>query len=61
MFTVSKEKNNAVSIVTGILTYKLEVEDNETNTLTVPANSRQVFIVILSSLNNRIARFNIIH
>ena len=58
MFTVSKEKNNAVSIVTGNLTYKLEVEDNETNTLTVSANSRQDFIVTLSNPNNRIARFN---
>ncbi len=58
MFTVSKEKNNAVSIVTGNLTYKLEVEENETNTLTVPANSRQDFIVTLSNPNNRVARFN---
>ena len=58
MFTVTKEKSNAVSIVTGNLTYKLEVEENETNTLTVPANSRQDFIVTLSNPNNRIARFN---
>ena len=58
MFTVTKEKSNAISIVTGNLTYKLEVEDNETNTLTVPANSRQDFIVTLSNPNNRIARFN---
>ena len=58
MFTVSKEKSNAVSIVTGNLTYRLEVEENETNTLTVPANSRQDFIVTLSNPNNRIARFN---
>ena len=58
MFTVSKEKSNAISIVTGNLTYKLEVEENETNTLTVKANSRQDFIVTLSNPNNRIARFN---
>ena len=58
MFTVTKEKNNAISIVTGNLTYELEVEDNETNTLTVPANSRKDFIVTLSNPNNRIARFN---
>ena len=58
MFTVTKEKSNAVSIVTGNLTYKLEVEENETNTLTVPANSRKDFIVTLSNPNNRIARFN---
>ena len=58
MFTVTKEKSNAISIVTGNLTYKLEVEENETNTLTIPANSRQDFIVTLSNPNNRIARFN---
>ena len=58
MFTVSKEKSNAINIVTGNLTYKLEVEDNETNILTVKANSRQDFIVTLSNPNNRIARFN---
>ena len=58
MFTVTKEKENAISIVTGNLTYKLEVEENETNTLTVPANSRQDFIVTLSNPNNRVARFN---
>ena len=58
MFTVTKEKENAISIVTGNLTYELEVEDNETNTLTVPANSRKDFIVTLSNPNNRIARFN---
>ena len=58
MFTVTKEKSNAISIVTGNLTYKLEVEENETNTLTIPANSRKDFIVTLSNPNNRIARFN---
>ncbi len=58
MFTVSKEKSNAVSIVTGNLTYKLLVDGEEGNTLTVPANSRQDFIVTLSNPNNRIARFN---
>ena len=58
MFTVTKEKENAISIVTGNLTYELEVEDNETNTLIVPANSRKDFIVTLSNPNNRIARFN---
>ena len=58
MFTVTKEKSNAVSIVTGNLTYKLLVDEEEINTLTVPANSRQDFIVTLSNPNNRIARFN---
>ena len=31
MFTVTKEKRNAISIVTGNLTYKLEVDGSEGN------------------------------
>ena len=58
MFTVTKEKENAISIVTGNLTYKLEVDGEEGNTLTVPANSRKDFIVTLTNPNNRIGRFN---
>ena len=58
MFTVSKEKSNAISIVTGNLTYKLEVDGIESNTLTVNANRSREFIVTLSNPNNRIARFN---
>ena len=58
MFTVTKERSNAISIVTGNLTYKLLVNEEETNTLTVSANSREDFIVILNNPNNRIARFN---
>ena len=58
MFTVTKEKENAISIVTGNLTYKLEVDGEEGNTLTVPTNSRKDFIVTLSNPNNRVGRFN---
>ena len=58
MFTVSKERDNAISIVTGNLTYKLEVDGEETNTLTVESNSSKEFIVTLSNPNNRTARFN---
>ena len=58
MFTVTKEKENAISIVTGNLTYELLVDDKETNTLTVPSNSRKDFIVTLSNPNNRVGRFN---
>ena len=58
MFTVTKEKENAISIVTGNLTYELLVDDKETNTLTVPANSRKDFIVTLNNPNNRVGRFN---
>ena len=58
MFTVSKERDNAISIVTGNLIYKLEVDGEETNTLTVESNSSKEFIVALSNPNNRTARFN---
>ena len=58
MFTVSKEKSNAISIVTGNLTYKLEVEGVEENKLTVPNGESKEFIITLSNPNNRIARFN---
>ena len=58
MFTVTKEKENAISIVTGNLTYELKVDGEEGNTLTVPSNSRKDFIVTLTNPNNRIARFN---
>ena len=58
MFTVTKEKSNAISIVTGNLSYKIEVDGKETNTLTVPTNTTKTFIVTLSNPNNRKARFN---
>ena len=58
MFTVSKEKSNAISIVTGNLTYELLVDGEEMNILSVPANSSKEFIVTLTNPNNRVARFN---
>lgn len=58
MFTVSKERNNAISIITGNLTYKLEVDGKEDNELVVESNSSKEFIVTLSNPNNRVARFN---
>ena len=58
MFTVSKEKGNAISIVTGNLEYKLTVDEEETNKLTVESNSVKEFIVTLSNPNNIKARFN---
>ena len=58
MFTVTKEKENAISIVTGNLTYELLIDGEEGNTLTVSANSRKDFIVTLTNPNNRIGRFN---
>ena len=58
MFTVTKEKSNAISIVTGNLVYDLKVDGKEENTLTIPANTTIEFTVTLSNPNNRIARFN---
>ena len=58
MFTVTKEKNNAISIVTGSLDYKLTVDGEETNTLTIPANTTKEFIITLSNPNSIRARFN---
>ena len=58
MFTVSKEKSNAVSIVTGNLEYNLQVDGEESNVLSVPANTTEEFSVTLSNPNNRVARFN---
>ena len=58
MFTVTKEKENAISIVTGNLTYELLIEGEKGDTLTVPANSRKDFIVTLTNPNNRVGRFN---
>ena len=58
MFTVSKERSNAISIVTGNLTYKLTVDDVEGNKLVVGAGETKEFTVTLSNPNNREARFN---
>ena len=58
MFTVSKEKSNAISIVTGNLDYKLEVDGIVSNKLVVGANETKEFTVTLSNPNNRKARFN---
>ena len=58
MFTVSKEKSNAISIVTGNLTYDLKVDGINTDKLVVPAKSSKEFIVTLTNSNNRTARFN---
>ena len=58
MFTVSKEKGNAISIVTGNLEYKLTVDEEDTNKLTVESNSVKDFIITLSNPNNIKARFN---
>ena len=58
MFTVSKEKSNAISIVTGNLTYELLVDGEESNALTVPSNTVKDFTITLSNPNNIKARFN---
>ena len=57
MFTVSKEKSNAISIVTGNLTYKLEVDGEEESEITINANTTKVFTVTLTNVNEIEARF----
>ena len=58
MFTVSEERSNAISIVTGNLIYDLTVDGEDIESLVVPAGTTKVFTVTLSNPNNRIARFN---
>ena len=58
MFTVTKEKSNAISIVTGNLYYKLEVDGKESDTITVEKGMTKEVVITLSNPNNRIARFN---
>ena len=58
MFTVSKEKSNAISIITGNLTYELLVNGEQTNKLIVSKNDTKSFTITLSNPNNRMARFN---
>ena len=58
IFTVTKEKSNAISIVTGNLTYKLLVDEEESDKLVVDANSSKEFIVTLTNINEITARFN---
>ena len=58
MFTVSKEKNNAISIVTGTLNYDLKVDGVSTDELVVGPNEEKTFTITLSNPNERMARFN---
>ena len=58
MFTVSKERSNAISIVTGNLIYDLTIDGEDKESLVIPANTTMEFTVTLSNPNNRIARFN---
>ena len=58
IFTVSKEKNNAISIVTGNLTYDLKIDGASSNTLSINSGETKEFTVTLSNPNSRIARFN---
>ena len=58
MFTVSKERGDAISIVTGNLNYELLIDGENSNTLVVESNSSKEFIITLNNINNRMARFN---
>ena len=58
MFTVNKEKNQAISIITGNLTYDLKVDGTTSNELVVANGETKTFTVTLTNPNNRTARFN---
>ena len=58
MFTVSKEKKNAISIVTGNLVYDLKVDGVKSNTITINGSSSKEYTITLANPNNRKARFN---
>ena len=58
MFTVTKEKTDAIRIVTGNITYTLTVDGEEANTLSIPANTTKEFTVALTNTTNITARFN---
>ncbi len=58
MFTVSKEKQNAIKIVTGNLTYKLTVNGTASTNIAVPAKTTSEYTVVLTNPNSRKARFN---
>ena len=58
MFTVSKEKSNAISIVTGNLTYDLKIDGISTNELIVASGETKIFTITLTNPNSRTARFN---
>ena len=58
MFTVSKERGDAISIVTGNLEYELLVYGEVNNKLVVESNSSKEFIITLNNPNNRMIDFD---
>ena len=58
MFTVNKEKENAITIITGNLTGLLKVDGIEANSLSVNSGETKTFTVELSNNNERKARYN---
>lgn len=58
MFTGSKEKKNAIRLVTGNLTGTLKVDGVLSDKLVIDANTTKTFTVELSNNNNRMARYN---
>ena len=58
MFTVSRNKNQAISLMAGTFDYTLTVDNVESNQLVVPGNTTKEFTVVLSNPNDRTARFN---
>ncbi len=59
LFTVTKEKKNAISIVAGTLYYQLTIDQEASNELVIPANSNRSFVITLKNTNTRNARYQI--
>ena len=58
MFTVNKEKENAITIITGNLTGALKVDGTEANSLSINSGETKIFTVELSNNNESKARYN---
>ncbi len=58
LFTVTKEKKEAISMVAGNINYTLMVDDTQTSTLTISANSVQEFTIVLANTTSIPAKFN---
>ena len=57
VFAVTKEKSNAISIITGTLSYNIKINNIDTNQITIDANSMQTYEVEISNINSIEAKF----
>lgn len=59
MFTVSKEKKNAISIVTGNLTYEMTINEEKTDIIKIPKGSIRDYEIVFSNPNDRKTKYTI--